>query len=289
MLFFIIVLLTAAYGNAFAQHQPVSIPSLSVAQVQSLDPDKDIDQYLLHIWKTEQGLPQNSAWAFCQTRDGYLWIGTQEGLVRYDGIRFSIFNKENVPAMRSNVIGSLLEDNSGALWIGTRGGGVLRLYEGAFTCYSTQNGLSNDDVTSIVQDNTGALWIGTSNGLLQFHNGAFTTYTAQSGLSSNAVTALLQDRENALWIGTTSGLNLFRNGIFKQYTTRNGLSNDAITALVQDGNGRVWIGTNSGINFAENGVFKTYTLQVCRTLSFVPCSMTVAVRCGLALMAEYNA
>ncbi len=274
MPFLIIVLLAAAHCSVFAQHQPVSIPSLRGIPTQSLDPDKDIDQYLHHVWKTEQGLPQNSAWALCQTRDGYLWIGTQEGLVRYDGIRFSVFNKQNVPAMRSNVIASLLEDNSGALWIGTRGGGVLRLHEGTFICYSTQNGLSNDDVTSLLQDRAGTIWIGTSHGLNQFRNGVFTFYTTHSGLSNDAVTALVQDRQDALWIGTMGGLNLFHNGTFKHYTTQHGLSNDAVTSLVQDRNGTLWIGTNNGLNQLENGVFKQYTTQhglsnnVIRTLLF---------------------
>ena len=82
-----------------AQHQPVHTPLLpSGADAQFLSPELSLKNYTHKIWKTEQGLPQNSAWALCQTHDGYLWIGTEEGLVRYDGARFTVFNKLNTPS-----------------------------------------------------------------------------------------------------------------------------------------------------------------------------------------------
>jgi ligand-binding sensor domain-containing protein len=67
----------------------------------ALDPEKFITQYTHQAWRTEEGLPQNSVQAIAQTRDGYLWLGTQEGLVRFDGVRFAVFDQKNVPALRS--------------------------------------------------------------------------------------------------------------------------------------------------------------------------------------------
>src|SRR5207248_5690469 len=88
-----------------------------------------LTQYILAAWQTEQGLPQNSVYAIAQTRDGYLWLGTEEGLVRFDGARFVTFDKRNTPAIRANWIRALLEGRDGTLWIATIGGGLVRSEE----------------------------------------------------------------------------------------------------------------------------------------------------------------
>src|SRR5262245_33534988 len=96
------------------------------------DRPKAITQYGHAMWQIEQGLPQNSVQAILQTRDGYLWLGTQEGIARFDGVRFAVFDKRNTPEFKHNNVHSLLESRDGSLWIGTNGG-LLRLKEGKFT------------------------------------------------------------------------------------------------------------------------------------------------------------
>ncbi|MGZ4841589.1 MAG: ligand-binding sensor domain-containing protein, partial [Candidatus Angelobacter sp.] len=91
-----------------------------------LDPHKPITQYVHTVWRSEDGLPQNSIQALLQTRDGYLWIGTQEGLVRFNGVEFKVFNKSTTPAIRHNDVRALYQDRDGALWVGTFGGGLVR-------------------------------------------------------------------------------------------------------------------------------------------------------------------
>jgi ligand-binding sensor domain-containing protein len=96
-----------------------------------------VPPYVHNVWQTQQGLPQNSVFTIVQTRDGYLWLATQEGLVRFDGIRFTIFDKRNTPQIKANNIQALYEDQEGALWAGTEGGaaciGNRRLHtEGLF-------------------------------------------------------------------------------------------------------------------------------------------------------------
>jgi ligand-binding sensor domain-containing protein len=97
------------------------------------DHQKAITQYRHEVWQIEQGLPQNSVQAIRQTRDGYLWLGTQEGLARFDGVRFTVFEKRNTPEFKHNNVHSLVEGRDGSLWIGTNGG-LLRLKDGKFTC-----------------------------------------------------------------------------------------------------------------------------------------------------------
>ena len=101
----------------------------------ALDPQKEITQYVIDTWGLEDGLPQISIHAVIQTGDGYLWLGTQEGLVRFDGVHFEVYNKSKVEQIKNNWINVLFEDSQSALWIGTRGGGVTRLHpkDGKFT------------------------------------------------------------------------------------------------------------------------------------------------------------
>src|SRR6185295_2656385 len=92
----------------------------------ALDPLKRISQYGHDWWEIEQGLPQSTVHAIAQTRDGYLWVGTQEGLARFDGLRFTVFDKRNTPEISHDFIRALLEGRDGSLWIGTMGGGLGR-------------------------------------------------------------------------------------------------------------------------------------------------------------------
>ncbi len=221
-----------------------------------------VQQYIHQVWQTEQGLPQNSAYALCQTRDGYLWIGTAEGLVRYDGVRFVVFNKSTTPAMKSNWIAALTEDSNGALWIGTRNG-VNRLKDGVFSHYSTQNGLTNEVVRSMIVDNEGCLWVGTNGGgVNRLKDGTFTALTTKNGLSNDVVLTLLEDRDGAVWIGTQGGgLDCFQKGTIHNYSTKNGLSNDVVRSLLQDRDGSLWIGTRGGLDCLQRGVFKHYNIN----------------------------
>src|SRR3954462_15698981 len=89
-------------------------------------------RYLIDSWQTDQGLPQNSVISIAQTRDGYLWLATFNGLVRFDGVRFTVFNSHNTPALDSSRVVRVWTDQSGCLWIGTESGGITRRENGVF-------------------------------------------------------------------------------------------------------------------------------------------------------------
>src|SRR3954462_2183559 len=89
-------------------------------------------RYLIDSWQTDQGLPQNSVISIAQTRDGYLWLATFNGLVRFDGVRFTVFDSHNTPALESSRIVRVWEDQSGCLWIGCESGGLVRRQNGQF-------------------------------------------------------------------------------------------------------------------------------------------------------------
>jgi ligand-binding sensor domain-containing protein len=137
----------------------------------ALDPNKPIAQYSLNIWNVGNGLPDNSICALQQTRDGYICLGTRmEGLVRFDGDHFKVFNSSNSPLM-SNFIFSLYEDRKGTLWIGTDGGGLARKNKSTFETFSTDDGLECGFIYSLYEDREGSLWVGTiMGGLHQFRD-----------------------------------------------------------------------------------------------------------------------
>src|SRR5260221_11260876 len=125
-------------------------------------------EYSHRIWRTEDGLPQNKIQAIAQTPDGYLWIGTSEGLARFDGIRFVTFDRSNTRAFADDSILALRPARDGSLWIGTEGGGLLHYQDGDWRAFGRNEGLTNGFVRSIYFDRGNTLWIGTDRGFFRF-------------------------------------------------------------------------------------------------------------------------
>ena len=162
----------------------------------ALDPAKALTQYTQKSFGIDTGLPHNSVTAITQTRDGYLWIGTEEGLARFDGVRFTVFDKENTPALRSNQISALAADSADTLWIATAGGGLTSLSRGHFQSFTTRDGLSSDTLLSLYPDKEGALWIGTDGqGLNRLRNGQIRKYGARDGLPDETVFAVSGEKD----------------------------------------------------------------------------------------------
>lgn len=229
----------------------------------ALDPSKPITQYVHDIWTTESGLPQNSVLALAQTPDGYLWLGTEEGLVRFDGTRFVTFDRRNTPGLRSNEVDALLVDRQGKLWIGTHGGGLASLDHGVFRIFTKKDGLSNDFVRAIYEDERGDLWIATDGGgLNRLRNGNFRIYSHKDGLADDAVFSLCGDRRGGVWIGTHAGLSHWTNGRFTNLTKADGLPGDDIRVVYADRDGSLWVGANqAGLGHLSLGGITRYTTR----------------------------
>ncbi len=145
----------------------------SAGPASALDPTLAPTQFGHRVWTTEQGLPQNTIRAILQARDGHLWLGTQEGLVRFDGVRFVVFDERNTPAIKDRFVLSLHEDRAGTLWIGTRGGGLVSYRDGAFSRFDASSGLPNGVIRCIYQDRSGRLWVGTDAGAVRLEGDRF--------------------------------------------------------------------------------------------------------------------
>ena len=233
------------------------LPLLWSGWTLALDPLKNVSEFSHEVWTTEHGLPQNTVHSITQTRDGFIWIATEEGLARFDGLGFTVFDKQNTVELRSNDIHALLEDAQGRLWIGTAGG-LVQLQEGKFRPFSDPGRLPSNNVQSVYEDRTGNLWIATSAGLSRLKDGSVTTFTSQQGLRSDSVQAVFEDQQGVLWVGTTRGLSKFSNGAFVNDALPESLSNASVGAITQDQHGRLWFGTPAGLICFDGSRFRTY-------------------------------
>jgi ligand-binding sensor domain-containing protein len=150
------------------------------ATAQSMSRHDVFGRYQQVIWQERDGLPQNTVLAIATTRDGYLWEGTYEGAARFDGLRFTLFNRSTTTGIGNSMVVSLLEARDGGLWLATYGGGVSRFSGGRFTQYAMRDGLSSDFTTCLFEDRAGTLWIGTEGGgVSAFSRGRFTRYASR--------------------------------------------------------------------------------------------------------------
>ena len=226
----------------------------------ALDSRRELSQFSHEVWLTENGLPQNTVHAVAQTKDGYVWIGTEEGLARFDGIKFTVFDKQNTPELRSNYIRTLLADRLGALWIGTAEG-LVRMLDGKFTLFTTTEGLPSDTIQAVYEDRESNLWVATATGLGLFKSGGLTTFTTRERLISGSIQALFEDADGALWIATPYGVGQVKDGKFTNYTVRDGLASNSVRSIQQDRDGRLWFGSLGGLTSYSRGRFTTYTTR----------------------------
>ena len=233
--------------------------SCSITPAQALETSKSLTQYVHENWQSEEGLPENDVSAVVQTRDGYLWLGTEEGLVRFDGIRFTVFDPNNTPDFTSIYVRSLREGRDGSLWIGTDGGGLFRMKDGKFRAVHTADGLSNDSVSALYEAEDGSLWIGTDgHGLGRLKQDKFSRFTTKNGLADDFVWALGETDDGSLWIGTNHGLNQLKDGKFTLYTTHDGLPDNVVWSLASGQAQSLWVGTGGGLCRMQDGKLHLY-------------------------------
>ena len=219
------------------------------------------------IVKQDKGLSQNSVQAIVQDNDGYLWIGTWDGLNRYDGYNFYIlkpdyFNPNS--GLSSSSIRALYIDKQGFLWVGTESG--LNRYNTKTRKFlqfrhndKNQNSISSDYINAITEDRYGNIWVGTNDGLNRINIKSkkikryYLNPTNANSLSNNYINSLAFSKDNSLWIATQKGLNKLNieNDIFSIfYFNKNDLksiTSDLINCVYFDKNNNLWIGTENGL------------------------------------------
>jgi len=224
------------------------LAALVATRAFALDPARALTQARLAVWTSESGLPQNTIDAMVQTRDGYLWMGTEEGLVRFDGVRFVVSDRQNAPALRSSFISSLFETRDRTLWIGTYGGGLARMRSGRIEAFHAEL-LGADRIREMHAMKDGALFVATAGGgMLRIDGEKVTRFTTRDGLPTDRIWAFEDDGAGGLWVATHGGgvIRWRDSRVQQRITMREGLPNDFARALLRDADGTLWIGSDGG-------------------------------------------
>ena len=231
------------------------------------------DNYVYQSWNSFGGLTGATSTGVLQTKDGFINIGTYEGLVRFDGISFKTWRRGKDNDYKFASARVVLQDSSGNLWVGSNDEGVQMISPEGNMVFTTQNGLPNNSIRAIVEDKKGDIWIGTSAGVVRLtkekhlFNPQFEPGTVAKGV---ICTGLYCDNSGHVWLTTENDRGFFAyvNDLFHEASVLSSFGDYTVSAFSQDAKGNFWIGLGSkGIVKVENGRAKqVYTGTILDTV-----------------------
>ncbi len=237
----------------------------------ALDPNRSLSQYVRNVWRSDNGFLGGAVYAICQSQDGYLWFGTERGLVRFDGFDFKLIQRPILGYPPIGAVRGLVADSAGNLWIRPDGSHLLRYQNGIFEDAIARFGLNETAFTAMSQDSTGELLLwGLHSRTLRFHQGHFEKILPGESLTGVVISAA-QTSDGSVWLGTRDAglLRIFQGrtlGVLPKPTL------ESINALATANNAGLWIGTDSGLQlwdgkqdkyqlmFAGNGKIQVFSL-----------------------------
>jgi signal transduction histidine kinase/ligand-binding sensor domain-containing protein len=285
--------LVAGPGNWFL----VFLILLSIRRTcAGLEPTTPLADYGRQSWVMENGLPQNTVHALTQTSDGYVWLGTESGLVRFDGNSFAVFDHSTNPALPSGDIRCLLATKDGALWVGTSEG-LARWKDGGVSTFTTREGLPSNDIRALANNPNGSVLVKTEGGValvtgthaeamsasepgadefseqladghlakgnknsIELIRASKTEKEVRVGkeLPGTRIQTIFADRQGSLWIGTNGGLARWVNGQLQMLPVTDPLASASILSLLEDREGNLWVGTETGgLHILRDARFRT--------------------------------
>jgi signal transduction histidine kinase/ligand-binding sensor domain-containing protein len=217
-------------------------------------------QLVVDNWTTENGLPQNSVNDILQTRDRYMWFATHGGLVRFDGMRFVVFDR-SVEGIGSQRLMALHEDWEGTLWAASDNGMLIRYRDGRFTTYANGEHPAFRNVARIEEDEHGDIWITSYGRITRFDGERFDVYAPER--FDGQITAPPPARYLETWWGADPvGLRAFVRGRVRTYPVRRLLGRGSIRQVLHDRQGNLWISTGDrGVIRASGEVLERYPLR----------------------------
>ena len=234
----------------------------------ALEPSTPLANFGRQAWAMENGLPQNTVQALAQTKDGFLWLGTEAGLVRFDGIEFETYDRSSTPALPGSDIRCLLVARDGALWIGTNAG-LVQWKDGAVRTFTTQDGLPGNGIRALEETPNGQLLVSTGVGPAELSGERFVGVTVDESLAGrahrpwvglkatlpkDAIEYSLPMNGDQFAIASKSTMLVFRNEtILARLTVGAEISGSRIQTIFADRENALWIGTNAGLVRWVNG------------------------------------
>jgi signal transduction histidine kinase/ligand-binding sensor domain-containing protein len=223
-----------------------------------LVPSTPLANYGRQGWVMENGLPQNTVQALLQTKSGFVWLGTEAGLIRFDGNSFETFDKNSSPALPGNDVRCLAETRAGAMWVGTSEG-LARWQDGKIVVFTKANGLAANGIRALVEDNNEELWVWTDGGLSVLAGDRFVGVPEGEGQPRGTVTSLTGSG-GGVWVGTTTGVYSRWKGSWNGPTLAGTFPNEGVEHLaVRTGNAMVIASKNAVALELANGEVERMT------------------------------
>lgn len=258
---------------------PALLVIVGIQTIYGIDPHRAISQYPHDQWGLTKGFIGGTIYAITQTADGYLWLGTEKGLVRFDGLTFKLIQHSDTPALPAGPVLGLIGDTEGNLWIRLQTPNIIRYRNGKF-----ENVLSEPrHITAMSQGAHGEVLLATlQNEVLKSDNGKFVTVASKTELPNSITISLAETAGGDIWLGTRDA-GLYRLSSRQLTQTVNNLFDQKINCLLLNGDRELLIGTDKGI-IRWDGVELT-RFNVSPALDHTqirPCSATAILTSGSA-------
>ncbi len=210
-------------------------------------------------WEMEDGVPSDTITAVTQARDGYFWLATKEGLVRFDGVRFVVMDEALFPPMRDHSFTALCEGRDGTLWVASADGSVRGVRKGRAFELPLPAAATSGLLTRLFESADGSLWIGTeTNGVIRFKDGQVFRFTSKDGLAHNSIRSFCEDDEGCIWIATAGGVSRWKDGRFTRLTVEDGLLHNSTRVVYFDRQRNLWIASYLGLTRVQAGIMTHY-------------------------------
>jgi ligand-binding sensor domain-containing protein/signal transduction histidine kinase len=209
-------------------------------------------------YTVDHGLAQSRAYCVMQDSKGYLWIGTQDGVSKFDGLNFHTYTTNE--GLVNNRVLALMEDDRNNIWLGAAGG-VSIFNESGYVNLTKSDGLAGDIVHDILQENDRSIWIATEGGLSNYIDGFFVNYTFHNGLPDSLIYSLYSDKKGAIWVGTANGYTIIKRDSVDVIHIGESVLSVPVMVFQEDLQGNMWIGTDGeGIYAIEPDGMKNYSI-----------------------------
>ncbi len=225
----------------------------------ALDAERPLTEFTIALRDSSAGLPHNMVMAMAQTPDGYLWAGTWEGLARYDGIEFRVFDRANTPELNGNGVRALAVARDGGLWVGTARGGLLRFNAGRWQRFARETGFAFDEIMALFEDSRGALWVaGEEAGALRMDAAGITRFGRAEGLGHNTVYQFAEAPDGGIYVAHGAGLDRIDGDRVQPFGREHGLPAASVRAMQIDSDGGITLSSGwrlwryDGVRFARD-------------------------------------
>ena len=249
----------------------VAIASFWGGTAFALDTDRNLTQYVHRIWQNQIGLPQATISAIWQSLDGYLWLGTQSGVVRFDGVRFTPLETVYPKVPAGIWVRQIVEDARHTVWIGTTESGLIHLgKDNKVERFSTKEGLPTDTLQCLAASRNGDIWACTADGLVRVRDGAIQIFRTEQGLPVNNVRAVCESSDGTVWVGTDSSwLSAWNGTKFVSHPLASIPADAGVRSMLCSDTGGIWVGTTDGLIQLKDGREQLFSVRDGLTDNFI--------------------